>query len=55
MTTYPTEIERTQRAVYWQSADGTFFATSPSVILPPPVQSGGYHRLDGLKMLKGDA
>jgi hypothetical protein len=55
MFDYPVEVERTRRAAYWQSADGTFFATSPSVVLPPPVQSGGYYRLDGLKKLKGDA
>lgn len=52
--TWPVEIERTRRAIYWQSEDGTYFATSLSVILPPPVQSGGYYNLEALKRLKGD-
>lgn len=52
--TWPVEIERTNRAVYWQSEDGTFFATKPTVILPPPVNQGGYYNLDALKRLKGD-
>lgn len=51
---WPVEVERTERAIYWQSADGTYFATSLSVILPPPVQSGGYFDLQALKKLKGD-
>lgn len=51
---WPVEVERTDRAIYWKSADGTFFATSTSVILPPPVQSGGYFNLDALKQLKGE-
>lgn len=52
---WPVEVERTSRAIYWRSADGTYFATSTSVILPPPVQSGGYNDLAALKKLKGDA
>ena len=52
---WPVEVERTERTVYWRSADGTYFATSTKVVLPPPVESGGYHDLDALKKLKGDA
>lgn len=51
---WPVEIERTTRAIYWRSEDGTFFATSLTTILPPPVRSGGYYSLTALKRLKGD-
>ena len=51
---YPVEIERTARATYWRTADGTFIATSPTTILPPPANGGGYYQLAALKRLKGD-
>lgn len=54
MKDWPVEIERTDRAIYWKSEDGTFFATKTSVILPPRMSSGGYYNLDALKRLKGD-
>jgi hypothetical protein len=52
--TWPKEIERTRRATYWELPDGTFFATKPTVVLPPPIQTGGYPILKSLKKLKGD-
>jgi len=51
---WPVEVERTPRAIYWRSADGTYFSTSTSVILPPPIQSGGYTDLATLKQFNGD-
>lgn len=51
---WPREIERSENYAYWQLEDGTFLCTAFSVILPPPVQSGGYYNLDALKRLKGD-
>lgn len=54
MSDYPVEVDRTSKAVYWKLPNGTFVATSLTVILPPKIDSGGYYSLDSLKRLKGD-